>query len=41
MRWWEIDLSALVIRGLRATGLAWDVVEISRKRQAAKMAGGG
>jgi stearoyl-CoA desaturase (delta-9 desaturase) len=36
MRWWEIDLSAWVIRGLRATGLAWDVVEISRKRQAAK-----
>jgi stearoyl-CoA desaturase (delta-9 desaturase) len=38
MRWWEIDLSAWVIRGLRATGLAWDVVEISRKRQATKLA---
>jgi stearoyl-CoA desaturase (delta-9 desaturase) len=38
MRWWEIDLSALVIRGLRATGLAWDVVEISRQRQAGKAA---
>ena len=38
MRWWEIDLSALVIRGLRAAGLAWDVVEISRKRQATKAA---
>jgi fatty-acid desaturase len=36
MRWWELDLSALVIRGLRATGLAWDVVEISRQRQASK-----
>jgi hypothetical protein len=38
MRWWEIDLSALVIRGLRATRLVWDVVEISVERQATKLA---
>ena len=25
LRWWQIDISALVIRGLAAAGLAWDV----------------
>jgi stearoyl-CoA desaturase (delta-9 desaturase) len=35
---WEIDLSALLIRGMRRTGLAWDVVEITPERQAAKLA---
>jgi stearoyl-CoA desaturase (delta-9 desaturase) len=34
----EIDLSALVIRGLEKTGLAWNVVRISPERQAEKMA---
>lgn len=29
---WQIDPSALVIRGLESTGLAWDVVRISRER---------
>src|SRR5436190_7271244 len=33
LRRWEIDPSALVIRGLEATGLAWDVTRISRERQ--------
>jgi stearoyl-CoA desaturase (delta-9 desaturase) len=33
MRRWEIDPSALVIRGLEATGLAWDVKRVSRERQ--------
>jgi stearoyl-CoA desaturase (Delta-9 desaturase) len=33
LRWWEIDISALVIRALEAAGLAWDVVRIDRKRQ--------
>jgi len=33
MRRWEVDPSALVIRGLEATGLAWDVRRISRERQ--------
>ena len=30
---WELDPSALVIRGLAAIGLAWDVVEVSPERQ--------
>jgi len=34
----ELDLSSLVIRGLRRLGLAWDVVEISPQRQAGKLA---
>jgi stearoyl-CoA desaturase (delta-9 desaturase) len=34
---WELDPSALVIRGLEATGLAWDVVRISPERQQAKL----
>jgi stearoyl-CoA desaturase (delta-9 desaturase) len=38
LRRWEVDPSALVIRGLRRTGLAWDVVEVSPERQARKLA---
>jgi stearoyl-CoA desaturase (delta-9 desaturase) len=41
LRWWEIDVSSLVIRALRRAGLAWDVVEISPERQARKLAGEG
>ena len=37
-RWWQLDTSALVIRGLEKTGLAWDVKRISRERQAARAA---
>ncbi len=37
LRKWELDPSALVIRGLEATGLAWDVVRISPERQQAKL----
>lgn len=33
LRWWELDLSALVIRGMEAVGLAWDVIRIDRERQ--------
>ncbi len=40
LRWWEFDPSALVIRALAATGLAWDVVEISPERQANKQLAG-
>jgi stearoyl-CoA desaturase (delta-9 desaturase) len=46
MRWWEIDLSAYVIRGLEALGLVWDVVRIDRSlveqkaRSLAKVGGG-
>ena len=35
---WELDPSALVIRGLERAGLAWDVVRISPERQAVKPA---
>jgi stearoyl-CoA desaturase (Delta-9 desaturase) len=37
---WELDPSALVIRGLEVTGLAWDVVRISPQRQQAKLRDG-
>jgi stearoyl-CoA desaturase (delta-9 desaturase) len=36
MRAWELDPSALVIRALEATGLAWDVRRIPRERQASR-----
>jgi stearoyl-CoA desaturase (delta-9 desaturase) len=29
LRWWEFDLSGLVIRGLEAVGLAWNVQRVS------------
>jgi stearoyl-CoA desaturase (delta-9 desaturase) len=32
-RWWEIDLSAIFIRVLEKTGLAWNVIRIDRERQ--------
>jgi stearoyl-CoA desaturase (Delta-9 desaturase) len=35
LRWWEFDVTAYVIRALRATGLAWNVVEIPPERQRA------
>jgi stearoyl-CoA desaturase (Delta-9 desaturase) len=38
MRRWEIDPSALVIRALEKTGLAWDVVRVPRERQDRKLA---
>ena len=36
LRWWEIDLTALVIRAMRGLGLAWNVVQITPERQAQK-----
>jgi stearoyl-CoA desaturase (delta-9 desaturase) len=39
LKWYEVDPSALFIRGLERTGLAWDVVRIAPERQAAKLAG--
>jgi stearoyl-CoA desaturase (delta-9 desaturase) len=36
LRWWQVDVSALVIRGLERVGLVWNVVRISPERQAAK-----
>jgi stearoyl-CoA desaturase (delta-9 desaturase) len=38
LRWWEVDPSALVIRGLRKLGLAWNVIEIPAERQRAQEA---
>ena len=36
LRWWQVDVSALVIRGLEKVGLAWDVQRPSAERMAAK-----
>jgi len=36
LRWWEVDISALVIRALQGTGLAWDVVQIDGPAQGRK-----
>jgi stearoyl-CoA desaturase (Delta-9 desaturase) len=36
--WWEIDPSALIIRGLEKTGLAWNLARIAPERQAARLA---
>jgi stearoyl-CoA desaturase (delta-9 desaturase) len=38
LRWWELDLSGLVIRAMELGGLAWNVVRIDPQRQAAKHA---
>lgn len=36
LRWWQVDTSALVIRGLERLGLAWDVVRVSDERLRSK-----
>jgi len=36
MRWWELDISALVIRAMRRVGLAWNVVQATPARQREK-----
>jgi stearoyl-CoA desaturase (Delta-9 desaturase) len=38
LRWWEIDLSGLLIGAMERVGLAWNVVRISPERQAQKLA---
>ena len=38
LRPWQIDISAMVIRLLEKTGLAWDVVRVPRERQVARRA---
>jgi stearoyl-CoA desaturase (delta-9 desaturase) len=38
MRWWEVDISALVIRSMRRLKLAWNVVLISPERQRQRLA---
>jgi len=37
LKWWEIDLSGLVIRTLGTVGLAWNVVQITPERQAQRL----
>jgi stearoyl-CoA desaturase (Delta-9 desaturase) len=37
LRRWEVDPSALLIRGMEKLGLAWNVVRIAPERQQAKM----
>ena len=39
LRWWEIDVSAWVIRALERLGLVWDVKRVSPERQRAKALG--
>src|SRR3954471_9750089 len=38
LRWWEVDPTAWVIRGMKATKLAWNVVKITPERQRQKLA---
>jgi stearoyl-CoA desaturase (delta-9 desaturase) len=38
LRWWQVDLSSMVIRGLERVGLAWDVVRVPPEKQAARAA---
>ena len=38
LRWWEVDPTAWLIRGMRRVRLAWNVVEISPERQQQKLA---
>ncbi len=40
LKWYELDLSAIVIGILAALGLAWNVTKISPERQQARLAGG-
>jgi stearoyl-CoA desaturase (delta-9 desaturase) len=40
LRRWELDISSLVIRGLEAVGLVWDVVRVSPQRQQARVLAG-
>jgi stearoyl-CoA desaturase (delta-9 desaturase) len=36
LRWWELDVSALVIATMEKLGLAWNVIRIAPERQAQK-----
>jgi len=38
LRWWEVDVSGLIIRAMRRLGLAWNVIRITPERQQAKLA---
>jgi stearoyl-CoA desaturase (delta-9 desaturase) len=36
LRWWQVDVSALVFTGMERLGLVWNVVRVPPERQAAK-----
>ena len=36
LRWWELDISGLIIAGMARTGLAWNVIRITPERQREK-----
>jgi stearoyl-CoA desaturase (delta-9 desaturase) len=38
LRWWEVDPTAWMIRAMKRTRLAWNVVEITPERQTQKLA---
>jgi stearoyl-CoA desaturase (delta-9 desaturase) len=38
LRWWEVDPTAWLIRAMKRTRLAWNVVEITPERQSQKLA---
>jgi stearoyl-CoA desaturase (delta-9 desaturase) len=38
LRWWEVDISALVIRAMRRLRLVWNVVLITPERQQQRLA---
>jgi stearoyl-CoA desaturase (delta-9 desaturase) len=38
MRWWEIDVTGLIIMGMKRVGLARDVVTISPEKQTERLA---
>ncbi|MGH2876849.1 MAG: acyl-CoA desaturase [Solirubrobacteraceae bacterium] len=38
LRWWELDVSGLIIAAMARVGLAWNVVRISPERQLARLA---
>jgi stearoyl-CoA desaturase (delta-9 desaturase) len=40
LRAWEVDPSAVVIRGLEAVGLAWDVQRVTRERESERYPAG-
>jgi stearoyl-CoA desaturase (delta-9 desaturase) len=38
LRWWELDPTAWIVRAMKRTRLAWNVVEITPERQGQKLA---
>jgi stearoyl-CoA desaturase (Delta-9 desaturase) len=40
LRWWEVDLSGLIISAMEHVGLAWNVVRITPERQRARAVAG-